>query len=801
MASARSLSMKPTLSFALLAGLLLTLLVPPVPAAESTDRLLRKANAVLAQLEGEITLPGLKEPVEVLRDRWGVPHIYARNQDDLFFAQGFIAAQDRLFQIDLWRRVGVGETAEVIGREGIEIDRFARLLKYRGDLEAEWASYGPDARRIATAFTNGINAAIDHMGERLPVEFRLLGVKPKKWIPEDCLGRMSGIIMTRSFQSEVARAELIAAVGVQKARSLAPTDPVREYAPDPGLSLEGIDRTILAGYTAATRQPLFRAGDDDGSNNWVVDGTLSASGKPLLASDPHRNIALPSLRYLVHLNAPGWNVIGAGEPGIPGVALGHNDKVAWGFTIVGSDQTDLFVEETKPDDPTQYRAGDRWEKMTVVREKVTVKGNPKPTDVELHFTRHGPVLHEDAERHRAYALKWVGSEPGTAAYLAGLAVDRSNSGREFVESLRSWKMPGENMVYADVDGTIGWVAAGLTPIRKRGDGLLPVPGWGGDYEWTGFLTVKDLPQSVNPAGHSLVTANNNLLPAGYPHEIGYEFAPPYRHDRIEQRLEAQKQFRLEDFMAIQHDTTSLPGLALARLARTIKPDHASLKPYVELMANWDGVLSKDSKAGPLYAVWVQELLEDFFRPHVPAKHLSFVATRGALPRVLAELENPDKLWFGDNPVAARDQLLLKSLAAAGQKVKVLLPGETDRLSWGRLHVTAFHHPLATLGPAYAKAFNLGPVPRGGDAVTPNAAPYNPQFEQTSGASYRELFDLGDWDRGLATSVPGQSGQPGSPHYADLLPLWDEGKYFPLAFSRGKVEEVTQHRLLLKPMPE
>jgi penicillin amidase len=769
----------------------------PLRAAETAGDLLARACAVLSQTEGEITVPGLKEPVEVLRDRWGVPHIYARNQDDLFFAQGFVVAQDRLFQIDLWRRVGLGETAEVLGRDALEGDRFARLLRYRGDPEAEWASYSPDARRIATAFTRGINAWIDHAGDRLPVEFQVLGTRPARWRPEDCLGRMSGVIMTRNFSSEVSRAELVAAVGAERARRLAPTDPPRPFAPAPGLDLAGLDRSVLAGYSRATGPLRFRLGAD-GSNNWVIDGSRSASGKPLLANDPHRAIALPSLRYLVHLHAPGWDVIGAGEPGIPGVAVGHNERIAWGFTIAGLDQADLYVEETRSDDPTQYRAGDRWEKMMVVREKIAVKGEKGPAELELRFTRHGPVLHQDEQRCRAYALKWVGSEPGTAGYLGSLAVDRAGNWQEFLHSLASWKTPGENMIYADVDGNIGWVAAGLMPVRKGWDGLLPVPGSAGAYEWQGFLPVKDLPQTFNPASHVIATANHNILPPGYRHEIGYEFSAPYRFQRIRQRLDGETKLDPGEFESIQHDNTSLPGVALARLARQLSTDDPALRPYLDLMARWDGVLSVDAQAGPLYAVWLDELLTEFYRPYVPKQLLGFVAGRGSLPVVLAVLENPERTWFGEHPAVERDRLLLQTLAAAVVKVKALLGDDPAGWSWGKLHVTVFRHPLSTLGPAYAKAFDLGPVPRAGDGSTPNAASYNAKFEQVGGASYRQVFDLADWDRAVATSTPGQSGQPGSPHYADLLPLWAEGKYFPLAFSRARVEEVTRQRLVLKP---
>jgi penicillin amidase len=781
------------------------------PGAETPESLQKKASAVLAQLEGEIKVPGLKAPVEVLRDRWGIAHIYAENADDLFFAQGFVAAQDRLFQIDLWRRVGVGETAAVVGKQGLEADRFARLLKYRGDPASEWASYSPDARQIATAFTRGINACIDQFGDRLPVEFQLLNTRPAKWQPEDCLGRMSGIIMTRNFQNEVARAELAAAVGVEKARRIAPTDPPRACAAAPGLDLAGIDRSVLAGYNAATRSPFLPPssprqgrgpggeGGDDGSNNWAVDGTLSASGKPLLASDPHRTIALPSLRYLVHLNAPGWNVIGSGEPGLPGVAIGHNERVAWGFTIVGTDQADLFVEETNPADATEYRVGDRWEKMKIVREKVTVRGEAQPVEVELRFTSHGPVVHEDAKRHCAYALKWAGSEPGGAAYLGSLALDRAKNGREFVAALKAWKVPSENMVYADVDGNIGWVAAALTPVRKGWDGLLPVPGAKGANEWQGFLPVEELPQSHNPAAHYVATANHNILPAGYQHEIAYEWAPGYRFARIKQRLEGKKRFRLEDFQSIQHDNMTLPGLALARLVKGVDMGDPALKPYVELLAAWDGDLSSGSRAGALYGVWLRELLDGFYRPHVPAGLLEFAGSRGGVPVMLAALEKPDNAWFGDRPEEGRDRLLRTTFRTAVGKLKELLPGDDKEWAWGRLHTTTFRHPLAPLGPEYAKAFDLGPVARPGDAHTPNAGTHNPRFEHTSGATYRHVLDLADWDKGLATSAPGQSGQPGSPHYGDLLPLWQKGEYFPLAFSRARVEQVTRHRLSLRPV--
>jgi penicillin amidase len=408
------------------------------------------------------------------------------------------------------------------------------------------------------------------------------------------------------------------------------------------------------------------------------------------------------------------------------------------------------------------------------------------------------VLHQDAKRHRAYALRWVGAEPGGAAYLGGLAVSRAKNWSEFRAALGAWKLPCENMVYADVDGNIGWVATALTPIRKGWDGLLPVPGAEGKYEWQGFLDLDRLPQRFNPPEHYIATANHNILPAGFRDEIAYEWAPTYRFARIKERLDAKREFDLADFQSIQHDNTSLAGQALARLVRRVDTRNPSLRPYAKMLASWDGELTRESGAGALYGFWLRELVEAFYEPRVPRRSLSSFRSHRGAEVMLAALENPDRTWFGDDPQVRRDELLQRTFTSAVAKTKAALGEDPQQWAWGKLHTMHFRHPLAGLGPAHEKALSLGRVPRPGDGLTPNAASHNEKFAQASGASYRQIFDLADWDRGLATSVPGQSGQPGSPHYADLLPLWAEGQYFPLAFSRNKVEEVTRHRLVLKP---
>lgn len=769
---------------------LIALAVGLISAAPAPD-LATRTRAVLAKTSGTIQIPGLRHPVTVLRDRWGVPHIFAETQDDLFLAQGFVAAQDRLWQLEIWRRTGEGRLAEIAGPEAVERDRFARLLRYRGDLAAEYASYAPDAKRILEAFVRGVNAAIAASRDRLPIEFQLAGVRPEPWTPEVCLNRLAAFGMTINSSQEVLRAKLGTDLGWQLADELMPAEPPRPLQAQPHAGLEGVDEKILS-LPRSTNVPLHFQAAANGSNNWVVDGTLSATGRPLLANDPHRELSLPSLRYLVHLVAPGWNVIGAGEPALPGVAAGHNDRAAFGFTIAMIDQQDLYVEETNPANPDEVRFQRRWEPMRVVRESIAVKGR-EPVAAELKFTRHGPVIHEDRERHRAYVLRWVGSEPGTAGYLASLSLDRARNWPDFRKALERWKVPSENLVYADVDGNIGWQVAGLTPVRKGWAGLLPVPG-AGEYEWQGFLPAAELPSAFNPARHFLATANNDILPPGYPHELGYDWGDPTRALRIAEVLGAGGKFTVANFERLQYEEVSPVARALVKILGEARSASPELRPWVDRLEAWDGSVAKGSAAAALYEIWAAKLGPAVLKARVPEKWLPIVA--GRLEQVIALLRDPKPEWFGQDPRAGRDALLLQSLEAAIAEAKKRLGPDPAKWRWGTLHTATFRHVLGT-GPERQALFNLPPVERGGDGYTLNVGE-GPGFSVTHGASFREILDLGNWDRSVATSVPGQSGQPGSPHYADLLPLWAEGKYFPLLYSRKKIEEAATERLVLAP---
>ena len=753
------------------------------PIDSDPDRLVKESVKRLAQIEGSIAVPSIERPVEILRDRWGVAHIYADTLHDLFFAQGYVAAQDRLYQIEIWRRTGAGELAEVFGAEYLSRDRIARLVRYRGDMEAEWASYSPQAREIAEAFTSGINAYVEQNRDNLPIEFDLLGFAPGHWEPEHVLLRIAGLLMVRNVSQEIARARLVSQLGVEATQRWYPTDPRRDLRPDPELDLHGIDDRVTEAYRRAVSIPVLR--ESEGSNNWVVSAELSATGAPLLASDPHRPVILPSLRYLVHLNGPGWNVIGSGEPALPGVAIGHNERVGWGFTIVQYDAADLFVEKTNPENRDQYLLEDEWLDMRIEHEEVLVKGRSQPEPVELRFTRNGPVIWEDPANNRAVALRWAGQEPGTAGYLGSLALGQTRDWDGFVEAMAAWKVPAENIVYADVDGNIGWIPAGLVPVREGWSGLLPVPAYTGKYRWSGFRAIDDLPQIKNPDSGYVATANHNILPPGYPHDLGFDWSAPYRFDRVDEVLRDGGPFTVEDFQRLQLDETSLPARELVGMLRQSPAWGSEAAAPFE---GWNFVLDVDSSAAALFEAWMRRIPAHYLSTAAPADSRELIGRYLQLPRLIELLrESPDEM---------RHRIMADALEEAATELSSTPGATSSTWRWGDLHRIGFRHPLANSAVRRA-VFDLEPVERGGDGFTPNAT-RGPGYLQSSGASYRHILDLADWDRSVFTSTPGQSGQPGSPHYSDLLPMWAEGRFAPLVFSRDAVEENTVHRLVLQP---
>lgn len=759
-----------------------------------------RAKAQVSQIRGTLQVPGLEKPVRVLRDRWGVAHIYAENQHDLFFAQGFVVSQDRLFQMELWKRSGQGRLAEILGPSAVQRDINARLLQYRGDMDAEYKSYAPDTKEILDAFTSGINAYIDEIGKNgwaeLPVEFQIAGFNPEPWKPEDCLNRMAAFSMTGNAREELRHAEIVSEIGADKAASLLDLDPPVPLKAAKEANFAGLSPNLLDNLVGSDTRIQFGPGAIEGSNNWTIAGALTATGKPLLANDPHRVIAEPSLRYIVHLVAPGWNVIGAGEPGLPGVADGHNENIAWGFTIFGLDQQDLYIEQINPNNPNEYRTDSGWEPFETRAETIDVRDGGSAT-VQLKFTRHGPVLWSDGRR--ALALKWVGAEPGTAGYLASLALDRAKDWNEFEEAMARWKVPSENIVYADRSGNIGEHSMGLAPLRKTWNGLLPVPGVGG-YEWDGFVPNGELPHSFNPAEGFVATANHKMIPENYPYAVGFEWGSPERYLRIKEYIEqagkAGRKLSIADMEALQSDVLSLPARKLQILLGAAVGDKAT--PAAKLLLNWDCVVSADSAAAALYEYWTRELQSEVTRIVVPEDARQAVGEL-SLPAAIEQLSHPTpEAFFTANAEARRDRVLLDALRIAQTKLTAAQGGSMSRWSWGKAHTVEFQHPLDQASDG-VEAFDRGPVARPGDDYTVNATGYwGLSLAQVAGASYREIFDLSDWDNSMGVNVPGQSGQPGSPHYDDLIPLWSSGRYFPLSYSRGAVEKQAMDVLELRP---
>ncbi len=774
-----------------------------------------------------VTVTGLEGSVEVLIDEWGVPHIHAERLYDAFVAQGFMAARDRLWQIDLWRKRGLGEMARDFGPAYVDADRMARAVLFRGSLYREWLAYASDAKRIAQAFVAGVNAYVDlteQKPELLPEEFRILGYRPSHWDAADIV-RIRHHGLTLNLTNEINRAEVYCKDGRD-----APRVDWLQRALDPEIApalSPGLDPCVLPfeqlrqAYALATARPQFPAAGsasvatrtaapadllvrdtadnalDQGSNNWVVAPARSATGRPVLASDPHRTHAAPSLRYISHLVAPGLDVIGAGEPFLPGISVGHNENIAFGLTRFYMDQEDLYVYETNPERPDEYRYKGRWEPMQTITESIEVRGQA-PRQVTIAFTRHGPVLATDPSARRAFALRAAWLDEGMAPYFGAVEYMRARNWDQFSAAMNRWGAPGENQVYADTSGNIGWIPAGLTVVRPNWDGLMPVPG-DGRYEWAGYRDMDELPHSFNPASGFIVTANENTIPADHPAAtkgVGYEWSDSFRARRLKSLLSSPAPHRLDDSRAYQLDTTSLPALRVVRLLAALTDTRAEVTPALDLLRSWDGNMRVDSAAATLFEVWFANHLRRAVVQAVLPPAAAARVGNGDATRVLEVLEGHDA-WL---PPVRRDRILVDSLAGAVADLGKRLGPDPAQWQWGKLHHAVFEHPLAERVDAETRRrLTVGTWPIGGSGFTPMATAYrSTDYQLVSGASFRMVTDVGNWDASVAINTPGQSGDPASPHYRDLAPLWAAGRYFPLAYSPAAVEKSTRTRVQLRP---
>ena len=772
-----------------------------------------------------LSVIGLKEPVEILRDEWGVNHIYAKNQHDLFFAQGYAAAKDRLFQFEIWRRQATGTVAEILGEREVKRDIGARLFKFRGDMKQEMNHYHQDGEEIITAYSDGVNAYIGEIlktPDQLPIEFKLLNIKPGKWTPEVVISRHQGLLGNIGTELKTGRA--VARLGSEKVKELSSFHPkVPDIDLDPSINKELLFDDILELYDAFRASVKYEAEDvqaeyrtdkklnarlnilpqdesmEDklsiGSNNWVVGANKMADGATLMANDPHRTISVPSLRYMTHLVAPGWNVIGGGEPEIPGLSIGHNEYGAWGLTIFGTDSEDLYVYELNPNNLRQYKYQGKWEDMKVISESIKVKGK---SDImtDLLYTRHGPVTYVDSLHKKAYAVRCGWLEPGAAPYLASLRMDQAKTWEEFREACSYSHIPSLNMVWADKKGNIGWQVVGYQPIRKNFSGLVPVPG-DGRYEWDGRLPIKERPNTYNPAKGFIATANQNLTPDDFTRwdATGYSWADPYRGNRITEVLGTDKKLTMDDMKALQVDYLSIPARTISPLLNNLSLSGKAAEARDKLKS-WDFKLNPNSIEAAIYVAWETEIKTQGAEKFIPAAGKGLIGLQ--TKKLVDWIMNPDKK-FGANPEKGRDKFLQETFMAGLKDLEEKLGPDMSKWQYGqeKYKHTYMAHALGNLVKDSIKSkLDLGPLPRGGYGDTPGSTSGN--LRQSAGASFRIVVNTGDWDVAMATNGPGQSGDPASPFYRNLFEPWAKDQHFPIYYSRDKIEKVSVSKTLLKP---
>jgi penicillin amidase len=762
-----------------------------------------------------VTAAGLEQPVEIVVDRWGIPHIYATNNHDVFFAQGWNAARDRLWQMDLWRKAGLGLLSENFGPDYVAQDRAKRLFLYRGDMQAEWAVYGPDARAWSEAFAAGVNTYVGDVragAAPLPVEFTLTKTEPALWDASDIV-RIRSHGISNNAESEILRLRVASAGGLEADAVRRKLDPPRKPVIPDGLDIADVPADVLADYTLATKEmafltpgappaerPLSELAEEaaaQGSNNWVIAPSRSATGRAMLASDPHRVYLAPSIRYVVHLDAPELKVMGAGELHLPGVTIGHNERIAFAITVFMADQADLYVYELNPENPRQYRYGDGWEDFRFVTELVGVRGEAA-REVELAFTRHGPVLKLAPDTHRAYALRTVWTEPGTSAYFGAARYQTAGDWRTFREALSHWGAAPMNFVYADVEGNIGWQPAAFMPRRRNWDALMGAPG-DGRYEWDGFASQDELPSLFNPKRGWIGTANEMNIPLDHPAQalnLGFEWADPARMQRIDAVLAANDKVTVEDSAKLQTDVVNLAALRAIGLLGGISSDDAKVQRAVDLLAGWDGAEAVDSAPAAIVEVWITKHLAPTTARRITTEAAARIIGYGNQYAVVTYLLGPDCVL---SP-AERDAVVLASLRSALDELIERLGADMDAWKWGDLHHARFTPPAAVFADeALRRKLTHGPAPMPGSAYTVCAATYGPEdFAMTTGASVRMVCDVGAWDNSLVINTPGQSGDPDSPHYSDLFPLWAKGEYVPMLWSRAAIDQAARQVIELTP---
>jgi penicillin amidase len=811
------------------------------------------------QTRGTIKVEGLSAPVEVFRDSYGVPHIYARTSEDLFFAQGFVHAQDRFWQMEFSRRISAGRLSELFGKTTVETDKFMRTLGFHRLAEAEFEQFAPEEKRITESYAAGVNAYILHRRPaRLGLEFALLKLQGVKfeiepWTPADSIawGKIMAYSLAGNMDAEHLAIDIMRTVGTKGLASF-----FRPYRSDMPFTVDDkeLRKTLGAalGLTGRTGEAPVSGSLGIGSNNWVVSGTRTASGKPLLANDMHLGIQMPSIWYEIGMqglrtdgrvgrsDACPYDMRGLSFPGTPGVIAGNNDRIAWGHTNLGGDVQDFYVEKLNPDNPDQYEVNGRWVDMEVRAETIMVNKAEEPVVIRVRSTRHGPVMSDRAMFAdlgafsvttgrdfpagvglTAVALRWTALQPSR---LVGsvLALDKASNFMEFREALRSWDIAAQNVVYADVDGNIGYQATGLQPIRARGRGLAPAPGWTNEYEWTGFIPFDRMPFLYNPEAGYIVTANAPIVGPPYPYFLGSEFAFGERSRRIRELIEARgKGLTMEDMQKIQGDVYDrdaselvpyLKDLDLAAAMRPWEPPLDTKKAELDGMAkardrllSWDFQMRRESPEAAMYAFFWMALIEETFRDQYPENLWPLDAWRVQNTLVYL-LKEPNDMWWDDAGTPGvketRDQILSRAFRKGYRAAVKKMGRRFDGWQWGKVHRAEFRNQ--TFGDSGIKPieriFNRGPIAAPGGLTTVDVAQWNLKkpFEVKHIVSQRAIIDLANLGNSLSVISTGQSGHPTNSHYDDFIRPWRDVRYHPTLWERSQVTAKARERLILQP---
>ncbi|MBI5934867.1 MAG: penicillin acylase family protein [Chloroflexi bacterium] len=756
----------------------------------------------LPQADGELALDGLAAPVTVYRDASGIPHIVAENAHDLFFAQGFVAAQDRLWAMEAQRRAAHGTLSEIVGERGLKNDTMMRILGMTESAEADWTTLDADTQSALTAYADGVNAFLAQAGDNLPLEFKILGITPQPWTPIDSLvfGKLVAWGLSNNYLDELVVSQLTQSLAWGEVLALLPDYPGPDVIPDANASIlpETAD-AMMAFYRDLNFTPLTKP--DQGSNAWVVGGSHTASGKPLLAGDPHQGLSMPTLWYEVGLHTKDnqYNVVGASLPGLPGVEIGHNASIAWAVTNARPDVQDLFIE-TLNADGTQYQFKDEWKEVTFREEIIQVK-DAAPVTIKVRATHHGPLVTDATpESKQTLALRWTGLDQGRPLAQAIIELNQASNWDEFRAALSLWQLPGMNFVYADTAGNIGFQMSGAVPVRAQNDvyGLQPVSGSDAKREWVGFVPFEELPSALNPSGDFFASANNRPAGVDYPNFLSHYFQPPYRVALISETIRDSQNVTSADFAKLQASWQSDINLQVARaIANEAKPANKQEETMIALLADWDGMMTPDSGEASLSELSLRHILRLVLDPKLASASIDSYLTLAGYPYMFLQnlLDDANNPWWGGD----RAGVLTAALQAAMNELTTNVDSDSAQWTWGNLHAHTFSHPLGSVG-ALRPIFNRGPFPTGGNWNTVDSGAYyaDKPYAMTLGPAYRIIADPANWDASLSIIPSGQSGQPFSLHYDDQIQQWLAVEYHILPFSLEAIESAAVSTLVLKP---